>query len=154
MSDDTEQHVIDSIRTLSTETGELRADLRAYNAAQEARAQAQARAQRRRDRIGIAAIVVGLFLIGGLAQAAFDARATSERFQQVTAQNQADIAASQRKWCPVLGALTSGPSSGTARGEWLRDVFSHLFVDYGCTPADIQSIPDVPTPSPSPTQTP
>lgn len=74
-------------------------------------------------------------------------------FGGVLLDNQRAIRASEQRWCPVLGLLSSGPASSTTRGEWIRDVFSQQFSDYGCTPADLDDIPDAPTPSPSPAQT-
>jgi hypothetical protein len=75
---------------------------------------------------------------------------TNAELQQVTARNQAEIAANNRKLCPVLGAFITGPPSSppTPRSEWLRDAFGALFMDW-CAPSDLESIPDVPTPSPS-----
>lgn len=74
-------------------------------------------------------------------------------FGGILLDNQRSLRASEQRWCPVLGALISGPQSSTPRGEWIRDVFSQLFADYGCTPTDLGDIPDAPTPSPSPDQT-
>lgn len=96
--------------------------------------------------------VLSTLAIAGIGVVTWDNHVNTAKLQQVTAENQAAIEASERQWCPVLGALITGPQSTTARGEWIREVFTQLFSDYGCTPADLEDIPDAPTPSPSPDQ--
>jgi hypothetical protein len=63
-------------------------------------------------------------------------------FGVIILDNQQAIAENNRKLCPVVGAMVSGPPPSTARGIWARDIFARLFIEYGCTPEDIEDIPE------------
>lgn len=146
MSDDTEVSVLHAIRLLTEQTAALREALAAESAARADAERERARIERARIaadrkrtrwyRVTVAAVTLVLLTFGG-----------------ILLDNQRSLRASEQKWCPILGALISGPPSNTQRGEWIRDVFTQMFTDYGCTPADLSDIPDAPTPSPSPDQT-
>jgi hypothetical protein len=72
-------------------------------------------------------------------------------FGVVILDNQRAIRENNRKMCPVVGVSAMGPRS-TPIGEWLRDRFHELFVDFDCTPEDLKDIPRF-NPGPTPTQT-
>lgn len=60
-------------------------------------------------------------------------------FGVILLDNQRSIRENNRLWCPTLGAIIqpASPPPATSRGQTTVDLLTDLFVQYGCTPADL-----------------